>query len=242
MGINDIIEKKNMSTYKLAGITGIPYSTLSDIVSGKTDIKSVSSSILYRLSKGLDMSMEELYLSGEGNRTLYLYNKGRNVEICIGTRRFSYMGPKNLVGFRNIVDNRNNVLSVDTYFINENGRIYVEEDYIDLNDIFEGYGELLITQYDVAIGRPGQSRTQYLIDNSVMITDNMAILIGDNGTDDIVMEVTNMKRNKENMMIRLKDYAVLFSNMSRRIEERAVATVKNNRALLEEEVEERKRA
>ena len=64
---------------------------------------------------------------------------------------FSYIGPKNLIGFKNIVDNRNNVLYVDTYFKDECDRIYVEEDYIDLNDVFEGYDELLSSPYEVVI-------------------------------------------------------------------------------------------
>ena len=65
---------------------------------------------------------------------------------------------------------------------------------------------------------------------------------GDNGTDDIILEITNIKRNKEKMLLRLRDYSVLFSNMSKKMEERALASVRINRTLLEEEVGERRRA
>lgn len=242
MQLKDLIEKMNITTYSFASETGIPYSTLSDIVSGKTDVRNISASVLYKLSKGLGISMEELYMSSEENRVIYIYNNGRTVEIYAGSKRFSYMGPRNLMGFRNVVDNRNNVLYVDTYFEDENNKIYVEEDYIDLNEIFSGYEELLSAPYEIVISRPGLSRARYLIDNSIMISDNMAIMLGDNGTDDIILEITNIKRNKEKMLLRLRDYSVLFSNMSKKMEERALASVRINQTLLEEEVGERRRA
>lgn len=240
--LQTILENKGMTTYSLSHKSGVPYSTLSDIVSGKTDIQSASASVLYKLSTTLHISMEDLYLGKQEKRVLYLYNSGRNVFIYAGHKQFSYQGPKNLIGFRNITANRSNVLYVDTYFINENGRIFVEEDYIDLADIMAGYEDLLHNPYEVVIGRPGDSKTQYLIDNSLFVSDNLAVSRNDNGTDDIVVEVVNLKRNSDKMLLRVKDYAVLFSNMSNKMEKRAVAAVQRNYDLLIEELEERKRA
>ena len=64
--LSSIIEQKNITPYRLAKDTGIAYSTLADIISGKTDIKCVSAQVLYKLAKGLGMSMEELY-EGDGD-------------------------------------------------------------------------------------------------------------------------------------------------------------------------------
>lgn len=237
-----IMDNKGMSVYALSQKAGIPYSTLSDIVSGKTDIQGVSASALYKLSTALGVSMEDLYLGKQDTKTIHLYNQGRNVIIHAGHKHFSYLGPKNLVGFRNITDNQANVLYVDTYFTDERGRIYVEEDYIDLKDIMRGYEELLQAPYDVVIGSPGESRTKYLIENSLFVSDNMAVMPGDNGTTDIIVEIINLKRNTDKMILRLKDYAVLFSNMSGKMEERAKTAVERNIKLLTEELKERKHA
>lgn len=238
-----VLEDKHITTYALSGKTGIPYSTLSDIVCGKTDIKNVSASVLYKLSRALGMTMEQLYLSEEsGERIYYLENKQRTVYIHADGRVFSYLGPVNLVGFRNISKVQSDVLYVDTYFLDEDERIYVEEDYIDLKDVFEGYESLLSGSYKVVTGAPGESRTRYLIDNSLLVSDGMAIAQGDNGTDDIVLEITNIKRNKDRLLLRLKDYTVLFSNMSKQMEKRSLDAVKRNQVIIYEELEERKRA
>ncbi len=240
--LNDIMDQKNITTYALSKKAGIPYSTLSDIVSGKTNIQDVSATVLYKLSQGLGVSMEALYLGKSERSTYYIYNKGRNITLYASRREFTYQGPKNLVGFRNINDIKNNVLYMDTYFYDTDGRIYVEEDYIDLNDVMAGGEDLLDCPYDIIIGLPGMSRTKFLIDNSLMVSDGMAIILTDNGTKDTVLEVVNLKRNKEKMMLRLKDYALLYSNMTGNMENRAIESVKRNHDLIIGETQERRHA
>lgn len=58
--INKIMEKKNITKYRLSKNSGIPYSTLTDIISGKAQLEKCSAETIYRLSKELDISMEEL--------------------------------------------------------------------------------------------------------------------------------------------------------------------------------------
>lgn len=58
--LNDLLEQKHMSKYMLSKITGIPYSTVSDICSGKTSIKKCSAEIVYKLSKTFNVTMESL--------------------------------------------------------------------------------------------------------------------------------------------------------------------------------------
>ena len=49
-----------MTIYQCAKFSGIPYTTLSEVVRGKTKIEKCSAETVYRLSKILNVSMEEL--------------------------------------------------------------------------------------------------------------------------------------------------------------------------------------
>ena len=60
MFINDILQSKKISKYRLAKDSGVPYSTVADIVSGKTRLEKSSAEVVYKLAKALDVSMEEL--------------------------------------------------------------------------------------------------------------------------------------------------------------------------------------
>lgn len=56
-----LLEENNMSIYKLAKNTGISYSALHDLVSGKKKIENCSVSVLKKLSDAFHLSMDELY-------------------------------------------------------------------------------------------------------------------------------------------------------------------------------------
>lgn len=58
--INELLEKKNITKYRLAKNSGIPYTTISDICSGKAQLQKCSAETIYRISKELGVSMESL--------------------------------------------------------------------------------------------------------------------------------------------------------------------------------------
>ena len=60
MTISEIMQSQNMSQYRLAKDSGIPYMTLNDICSGKTRLEKCSAETVYRLSSALHVSMEDL--------------------------------------------------------------------------------------------------------------------------------------------------------------------------------------
>lgn len=60
MNVNEIMQNKNLSKYRVAKNSGIPYMTLNDICSGKTRLDKCSADTVYKLSKELDVTMEEL--------------------------------------------------------------------------------------------------------------------------------------------------------------------------------------
>ena len=60
MMIKDILEKKSMSMYRLSKDSGVPYTTIQEIVSGKVSVEKCSAETIYRISKVLDIKMEEI--------------------------------------------------------------------------------------------------------------------------------------------------------------------------------------
>ena len=60
MTIQDILQEKNMSVYRLAKTSQIPYATVNDICNGKTRLEKCSAETVYRLAHALNVSMDEL--------------------------------------------------------------------------------------------------------------------------------------------------------------------------------------
>ncbi len=60
MNINEIINEKHLSKYRVAKKSGIPYMTLNDICNGKARLDKCSADTVYKLAKELDVTMEEL--------------------------------------------------------------------------------------------------------------------------------------------------------------------------------------
>ena len=60
MRLQELLDKKNMSVLRCSQESRIPYSTLADIVKGKTSIEKTAADVIYKLSKTLNISMEEL--------------------------------------------------------------------------------------------------------------------------------------------------------------------------------------
>ena len=60
MKLEELLYKRNMSALRCSQESQVPYSTLSDILKGKTPIEKTSADTLYKVSKTLNVSMEEL--------------------------------------------------------------------------------------------------------------------------------------------------------------------------------------
>lgn len=59
--INEYLAKKDISMYQLSKICGVPYNTLKDVSSGKTDIRKCSGETIHRISQALGVSMDTLF-------------------------------------------------------------------------------------------------------------------------------------------------------------------------------------
>lgn len=60
MTIKELLKIRNITKYKLSQNSGIPYTTINDICSGKTQLEKCTGETLYKLAKELKVSMESL--------------------------------------------------------------------------------------------------------------------------------------------------------------------------------------
>lgn len=60
MTLNEILLRRGMTMYRLSKESGVPYTTISDICSGKTSIEKCSVATLYNISKSLKVTIESL--------------------------------------------------------------------------------------------------------------------------------------------------------------------------------------
>ena len=60
MDINILLQNRNISQYSLSKLSGVPYSTISDICLGKTDIKRCNVGTICNIAKALNTTVENL--------------------------------------------------------------------------------------------------------------------------------------------------------------------------------------
>lgn len=60
MTINELLRDKKISKYRLSRLSGVPYTTINDICTGKTRIEKCSAETIYKIAKVFSISMEEL--------------------------------------------------------------------------------------------------------------------------------------------------------------------------------------
>lgn len=60
MTINELLREKKISKYRLSRVSGVPYTTINDICTGKTRIEKCSAETIYKIAKVFSISMEEL--------------------------------------------------------------------------------------------------------------------------------------------------------------------------------------
>lgn len=60
MKLTSILKERQLSVYQCAKESNVPYTTLLDIVKGKTRIEKCAAETLYKLAKTLNVAMEEL--------------------------------------------------------------------------------------------------------------------------------------------------------------------------------------
>ena len=78
MIIEDLLEQRKITKYRLAVEANIPHATLNDICSGKTRLENCSAETVYKLAKALGVSMELLTEGG-----IHRAERERSYEYCL---------------------------------------------------------------------------------------------------------------------------------------------------------------
>ena len=60
--IDDWMKQKNLSRYELSKKSGIPYTTLTDLIQKRTRLEKSNAETVYKLSKAMGISMDELFM------------------------------------------------------------------------------------------------------------------------------------------------------------------------------------
>ena len=81
MRLTDILAEKDITMYKLAKKSGVPYTTVRDICSGKTVIEKCSGETLFKLSKALDTSIERIIEDAVEDRPGFEWYKSQTCHL-----------------------------------------------------------------------------------------------------------------------------------------------------------------
>ena len=57
MTVQELIKQKNLSMYRLAKNSGVPYATVNDICSGKAKLEKCTAETVYKLATSLDVTV-----------------------------------------------------------------------------------------------------------------------------------------------------------------------------------------
>ena len=60
MDVNEFLKEKKMTKYKLSKLSGAPFTTISEITTGKTMLRNCSGATLYKLAKAMGVTIEDL--------------------------------------------------------------------------------------------------------------------------------------------------------------------------------------
>ena len=60
MIINDLLEKENMTRYRLSKASGVPMTTITDICSGKAELEKCAAGTLFRIAKVLGVTVDSI--------------------------------------------------------------------------------------------------------------------------------------------------------------------------------------
>ena len=71
MIVNDLLEKENMSRYRLSKESGVAMTTITDICSGKADLDKCAAGTLYKIAKTLGVTVDSMLENNSEDRVDY---------------------------------------------------------------------------------------------------------------------------------------------------------------------------
>ena len=86
--LKDYLKQRNISMYRVAEESGVPYSTVNDLANGRVDIDKCQVSLLRLIASTLEMSMDELYELCRENRRYILDRYGVVVDVVVKNKDY----------------------------------------------------------------------------------------------------------------------------------------------------------
>lgn len=71
MIVNDLLEKENMSRYRLSKKSGVAMTTITDICSGKADLDKCAAGTLYKIAKVLGVTVDSMLENNSADKVDY---------------------------------------------------------------------------------------------------------------------------------------------------------------------------
>ena len=107
MDIKKYIENKNLSLYKISKMAELPYTTVCDLVNGKTDIMKCSVETIYKLSKALGLKIEQVINKeeiAEFNENSVPYTKQDYYRSMLKNRKNVILSRESALEYMNLTD------------------------------------------------------------------------------------------------------------------------------------------
>lgn len=67
MGLQKLLDERNISKYRLSQLSGIPKTTILDICSGKSSLENCTAKTVYSIASALDCTVESLLIQSSSN-------------------------------------------------------------------------------------------------------------------------------------------------------------------------------
>lgn len=173
MNLKQLLEVRGLTAYALAKQSELPEQTVRDLVNGKTSFRKIKIETAYKLSKTLEVSLEELY---EGE-TLKEHMKMKNAELNKELTQLMKTLKKYYV---KRLDYRRHSNTIQIYYSYEDNKFIEVEQAGNGKEIFKGYEHIYNIPLSKLVLDEGQTYTEYkeyFTDLFATITDEIAAII-----------------------------------------------------------------
>lgn len=116
MKLKELIKKEHISIYALAKKSNISYSTLSDMVNGKTLLHKCSCDKVFRLAKALNVTMESLIESSIRDEIMSLHKELSEYDVFRGNIAYMIKSQGDLNFIADVLKNKR----IDSYYKHQN--------------------------------------------------------------------------------------------------------------------------
>ena len=86
--LKEYLAEHGISMYSLAMKSGVPYSTVNDLVNGRIEIEQCRAGILKRLADALSVTMDDLYRLCDSDLSVYSEERKKDIRIRVKNKTY----------------------------------------------------------------------------------------------------------------------------------------------------------